>query len=393
VGLGLIFLAYYVFLQISLRDHHARQILQRETWFRSILNSLGDAVIATDKQGRVTFLNPTAERFMGLDLSCVKGQPVEAVFPIFSASTRQPVTRAAKKTMEAVQTTTPVDDIVLQRSDGYLMPITDNAAPILDSRDKFVGEVHIFRDATHQRKSQELLRKAEKLEASARVAEMASHEIDTPLTAVGELIYVVKLKGGVPTDSSELLTMAQEELARATHITREIFGLYRDSNPAKQVDPLDLVDSVLRNFSNKFREKNIRIERDFQNCPPITGYLRDLNHAITNLVMNAVDAVSYGGTIGVELSCHDTDGRAILIRIKDDGPGIASENKDQVFQPFFTTKTDGGYGLGLWVTKGIIERHGGSINFSSESEVTSPRTVFSILLPVDAVLQSSIQAA
>jgi PAS domain S-box-containing protein len=390
VGVGLIFLAHYTSLQINLRDRHARQILEREEWFRSVLNSLGDAVVATDKQGRITFLNPTAERFIGINLSQAKGQPVEAVFPIFSESTRQPVASPVKMTAEPVQTIAPS---LLQRSDGHLIPITGNATPILDSRDKLVGEVHVFRDTTYDRYSRELLRKAEEREASARFAEIVSREIDTPLTAVGELIYVIKLRGGVPTDSSELLTMAQEELARATHITRELFGFYRDPNPPKQVDLSDLVDSVLGNFSSKFREKNIRIERDFQDCPSINGYLRDLNQAITNLVMNAVDAVSYGGVIRVELSHHDdVEGKAVLIRIQDDGPGIAPENKDRVFQPFFTTKTDGGYGLGLWVTKGIVERHGGTIQVYFENEATSPRTVFSILLPVDAVLQSSTQA-
>jgi PAS domain S-box-containing protein len=394
VGLGLIFLARYISRQIDLRDRHARQILEREEWFRSVLNSLGDAVVATDKQGRITFLNPTAERFTGIELSRAKGQPVDAVFPIFSESTRQPVASSVKTAAEAVQTIAPTHDTVLQRSDGHLIPITDNAAPILDSRDKLVGEVHVFRDATYERYSRGILSKVEKLEASARFAETASREINTPLTAVGDLIYVVKLRGGVPTDSSELLTMAQEELARATHITREIFGLYRDPNPPKQVDLSDLVDSVLRSFSSKFREKNIRIERDLQDCPSINGYLRDLNQAIANLVMNAVDAVPYGGTIWVELSHHDdAEGNAVLISVQDDGPGIAPEHKDRVFQPFFTTKTDGSYGLGLWVAKGIVERHGGSIQLYFENEATSPRTVFSILLPVDAVLQSSTQAA
>jgi PAS domain S-box-containing protein len=394
VALGLIFLAYYILLQIDIRDRHAQEILEREEWFRSTLTSLGDAVIATDKRGLVTFLNPIAERLMGIKFSQAKGQPVETVFPIFDESTLQPLENSATKVMEGGRPVDSSKDTVLQRSDGHLIPIKDNAAPILDSSDKLVGAVLVFRDATYERQSQELLRKTEKLAASARLAATVSHAVDVPLEAAGDLIYIVKLNEGVPTDASELLTMAERHLERASHITREILGFYRDSTPPDQVDLSILLESVLRTFSNRFREKNIAVERNLQDCPSVNGLSGELNQAIANLVSNSADAVPFGGTIRVELSSLDNaNGKAVMISIQDNGPGIAPENRDRIFEPFFTTKKDVGYGLGLWITKGIVERHGGSIQVHFENGASSSGTIFNIFLPVNTGPKSLASAA
>jgi PAS domain S-box-containing protein len=383
VALGLIFLAYYILQQIDLRDRHAQQILEREEWFCSTLTSLGEAVIATDKGGRVTFLNSTAERLTGIKLSQVKGQPVEAVFPIFNEFTHQRVENPVKKVVEPGQPIDSTNDTVLQRSDGHLIPIIGNATLILDKRNKLVGAVHVFRDATDERRSYELLRKSEKLAASAQLAS-ASHEIGTPLGAVGDLIYIVKLIEKVPTDASELLTLAEQQLERVTHITRQMLGFYRESTLPQPVDLSALVESVLEVLSHKFLEKNITIERDLRKCPLVNGLSGDLNQAVANLVSSAVDAAPFGGTIRVELSCLDSaGGNAVMISIQCNGPGIALENIDRISEPFFTTKKNVGYGLGLWITKGIVERHGGSIQMHVDNATTSPGTVFNVLLPID----------
>lgn len=388
--LGLFFLALYILKESDLQNRHARQILEREEWFRSTLTSLGDAVIATDAKGCVTFLNPVAQHLIGIDPRNARGKPIETVFPIFNESTHQRVENPVKKVVEMGIIVGLANHTVLQRSDGTFVPIEDSAAPIRDSYGKLVGVVLVFRDATPQRQSQELLRRTEKLAAAARLSATVAHEINNPLEAVGNLIYLARTTDGMPTGASEQLALAEEELERVSHITRQTLGFYRESKFPNQVDLADLVDSVLRIYSNKFRTKNITVERDLQDCPTIHGLSGELNQAIGNLISNAADAVPSGGTIHVKLSClDDAETRAVMISIQDNGSGITPENKEHIFEPFFTTKKDVGTGLGLWVTKEIVERHGGSIQVHSDNCPSSPGTVFNILLPVENHLMLS----
>ena len=384
-AIGLALLAFYIVREIDIRDGHARQLLEREEWFRSTLTGLGDAVVATDAHGLVTFLNPIAESLIGTQLSTVLGQPIDAVFPIFNESTNQPVEHPVKKVLQQVLAVGLAHHTVLRRTDGTFIPIEDSAAPIRDRAGELVGVVLVFRDSTLQRRSQELLRRTEKLAAAARLSATVAHEINNPLEAVGNLLFIAKTSNGISPDIADVLTMAEQELARISHITRQTLGFYRESKFPDQVDLSELVDSVLKIYSNKFGTKDITIERDFQPCPPITGLSGELTQAIANLISNAADAVPRKGNIRVSLFCADD---VIQIGIHDDGPGVQPEHRDHIFEPFFTTKKDVGTGLGLWVTKEIVERHGGTIQVHSRNDASPSGTTFAILLPLDTGLQS-----
>jgi PAS domain S-box-containing protein len=388
-GVGLLLLAYYILREMALRERHAAQIREREQWFRVTLTSVGDGVIATDPQGYVTFLNPVAEALIGTKLANVQGKPIHEAFPIFNEYSRQPVENPVQKVMKMGQVVGLANHTVLQRPDGTLIPIEDSAAPIRDDSDRLVGVVLVFRDATHDRKSQELLRKTEKLAAAARLAATVAHEINNPLEAVGNLIYLAKATPGIPAAATQQLTTAESELDRVSHITRQTLGFYHESNAPDKVDVPALVESVLKLYSNKFRSKNILVECDFAKCPPIQGWPGELKQLISNLVSNAADAVSANGILKVALSpVEHSDGEAVQFKIEDDGPGIAEHDLDRIFEPFYTTKKDVGTGLGLWVAKEIAERHGGDIRVQSRTGATNHGTVFTVLLVSTAELQS-----
>ncbi len=391
---GLFFLAYFITKAMAMRDIYARQLEEREEWFRSTLTSLGDAVIATDGKGHVTFLNPMAERLMGLPLSLARGKFIEDVFPIFNETTLEPADNPVKKVMEHGFIIGLANHTVLLNTDGTYIPIEDSAAPIRDGRGKIVGVVMVFRDATTERKSQEVLRKTEKLAAAARLAATVAHEINNPLEAIGNLIYIAKNTEGLPTSAVTNLSLAEEELSRVSHITRQTLGFYRESKQPNEVDLPTLVESVLNIYSNKFRTKNITIVRDFHDCPPIQGLSGELKQAVANLVSNAADAVPHGGTICVRIDCHeDANSKIVKIIVEDDGPGIAPEHRDHIFEPFFTTKKDVGTGLGLWVTKEIIERHSGTVEVRTISDTDLSGTAFSITLPVRPDFSATIVQA
>jgi signal transduction histidine kinase len=271
---------------------------------------------------------------------------------------------------------------VLRHRDGSLLPIEDSAAPIRDDAGRLVGVVLVFRDATSDRQSQEILRKTEKIAAAARLAATVAHEINNPLEAVNNLIFLAKLRTGVPQETIDDLTLAEQELNRVSHVTRQTLGFYRESSTPDKLDVSKLVENVLALFSNKFRTKNITVEHHAAPCPPIHGWPGELQQVIANLVSNAADAVDKDGRMKVSVSCVETDnGNNVEVRVEDNGPGIAPENRERIFEPFFTTKKDVGTGLGLWVSKAIVERHGGTIEVHSPNGSGAQGTVFSVLIP------------
>ncbi len=392
-GIGLALLAYFILREINLRERHAVQIRQREEWFRVTLTSLGDGVIATDERGNVTFVNPVAERLTGRSSAQAKGRPITEVFPIFNEATRQPVDNPVKKVMELGCIVGLANHTVLQQADGSLVPIEDSAAPIHDDKGRLVGVVLVFRDATSERQSQELMRKTEKLAAAARLAATVAHEINNPLEAVCNLIYLAKNRTSVTPEVAHDLTLAEHELERVSHITRQTLGFYRESKSPDALDVPMLVDSVLKLFSSKFKSKNINVECVLEQCPPVQGWSGELKQLVSNLISNAADAVEMDGTLKIHVSCvQRSEGGDIQIRIEDDGHGIASEDLQRIFEPFYTTKKDVGTGLGLWVSKKIAERHGGTIEVQSRVGV-SHGTVFTILLPCSAEAHQSMAEA
>ena len=386
---GLLLLAYYILHEMELRERHAAQLREREEWFRVTLTSVGDGVVATDDLGQVTFLNPVAEALIGAKLAELQGRPIREAFPIFNEYTREPVENPVQKVMESGRIIGLANHTVLKKRDGTMIPIEDSAAPIRDDRDRLVGVVLVFRDATNDRKSQEVLRKTEKLAAAARLAATVAHEINNPLEAVGNLIYLAKATAGMPEVATQHLTLAESELERVSHITRQTLGFYHETNAPDRVEVPALVESVLKLYANKFRSKHIVVACDLGECPPIQGWPGELKQLISNLISNAADAVSANGTLKVKLSCvQNHDGNQVQLVIEDDGPGIAKEHISRIFEPFFTTKKDVGTGLGLWVAREIAERHGGAIQVQSRTDPTSHGTVFTVLLACTADLQS-----
>ena len=386
--IGLVLLAFYIIREMDQREKHAAEIRQREEWFRVTLASIGDAVIATDEQGTVIFINPIAEDLTGIRLPQAQGQPIHKVFPIFNEQTRNPVDNPVAKVLELGRVMGLANHTILQHADGHMIPIEDSAAPIFDDAHKLRGVVMVFRDVTGEKQAQEVLRKAEKLAAAGRLAATVAHEINNPLEAVCNLIYIVKNTNNLPEDIVGYLNMAEQELDRVSHITRQTLGFYRDSSEAGPVPLRGVLESVLRLYENKLKTKNIAVEMDFSDCPPVHALQGEIKQLMANLISNAADAVGRDGKIRISMEPVE-QANGVEIKIADNGPGVPEKNRAHIFEPFFTTKEDVGTGLGLWVSKEIVERHGGKIELSPGKDADLGGAVFTVFLPYEAQLEAA----
>jgi PAS domain S-box-containing protein len=393
--IGLVFLALYIMREMDQREKHAAEIREREEWFRVTLGSIGDAVIATDRNGIVSYVNQIAEDLTGIKLAEAKGKAIHEVFPIFNEHTRRPVDNPVAKVLESGLIMGLANHTVLQRRDGELIPIEDSAAPIYDDQNQLRGVVMVFRDVTLEKQSQSVMRKAEKLAAAGRLAATMAHEINNPLEAVGNLIYIVRHTANLPEDVMGYLTMAEQELERVSHITRQTLGFYRDSSEPGPVEMRGVIESVLKIYDNKIRGKGVVLEMKLApECPAIFGLQGEMKQLIANLVSNAADAIGHGGKIRIVMTPASREqGMGVELKIEDNGPGIPAEHRAHIFEPFFTTKKDVGTGLGLWVSKEITERHGGNIELGSERENSLGGAVFTVFLPCDGHAQAVNGAA
>jgi PAS domain S-box-containing protein len=472
--------------------------------FETTLTSIGDAVIATDAAGQVTFVNKVASALLQWPETEACGKPLDVVFHIVNELSRLPVDSPVARVLRDGQIVGLANHTILIGRDGTEVPIDDSAAPIRDSngniqgtvlvfrdvterrrtenrlaeqtnlleqtaadarsqrqrlglaltagkmgayevdpvkksiwwsqetyslfgvnpaefrptRDSFAALIHpgnrqifmqywdeniaafqpvnrefrilrpdgkerwiscrgtpgydesgspihysgLFLDITERREAEQVLRKFEKLSAAARLSAAIAHEINNPLGAVSNLIYLAKEAPGAPRSIVELLIRAEHELERVAHAARQALGFYRESSRAEAIDVPEMIESVLKMYSTKIAEKKIEIVRSFLKCAPARGVRGEIRQVVSNLLANAIEAVQERGIISLRTQpVFAGERRAIEITVADDGYGIPAEHLDHIFEPFFTTKSGTGTGLGLWVAKEIIDRHQGSI--------------------------------
>jgi signal transduction histidine kinase len=218
-------------------------------------------------------------------------------------------------------------------------------------------------DITESRESAKALLNAEKLAAAGRLSATIAHEINNPLEAVMNLVFLAKSDVSISGESRKMLQQAEAELARTAHIARQNLGFYRDRAFPVRVDLRQLLIELMTIYSTHARRKNIQVEIDGDNLP-IKVRAGDVRQAVSNVMLNAIDATPAGGHVKVLLSRRE-NGASIIIR--DSGPGVPHELRDRVFEPFFTTKKDYGTGLGLWVTREVMRSCGGEVRLNESA--------------------------
>jgi len=229
------------------------------------------------------------------------------------------------------------------------------------------------------------LRTTEKLAAAGRLAATVAHEMNNPLEAVNNLVFLAKRNLYNIQQAAEYLDSAERELDRVAHIARQTLGFYREHSAPIRFSVAKTLDDLLYLYEKRLETLQIKTVRQYEPDVEITALAGEIRQAFSNLMSNAIDAMPEGGSLIIRAAksraWSNPSLAGVRITILDTGSGIGAQARKNLFEPFFTTKADVGTGLGLWITKNIVEKHHGTIRFRSRAGLKEHGTVFSIFLP------------
>jgi PAS domain S-box-containing protein len=373
------------------------QTQEREEWLSTVLRSIGDAVIATDSKGCVTFMNPVAQSLTGWTLEEAKGQVLSNVFVIINELNRQPVDNPVAKVLRDGLILGLANHTVLIAKDGKERPIDDSAAPIRNAAGANLGVILVFRDVSERKKAEaalhegeDQLRQFQKMEALGQLTGGVAHDINNmlvPILGYSDL-QVHSLEPGNPLrTSAEEIKKASERVAA---LIRQLMAFSRKQVLQPEVLDLNAVVTNLKSMLERLLGEDIDLR---VNAHLALGHIKadpvQIQQVIMNLAVNARDAMPQGGrltieTANVELRENDTrrevevqPGHYVLLAVRDSGCGISKEIQTRLFEPFFTTK-EKGTGLGLATVYGIVKQSQGHIFVDSQP---GQGATFKIYLP------------
>jgi PAS domain S-box-containing protein len=354
------------------------------------LGSIADAVLTTDTEGRITFLNPVAEALTGWSLQDALGQPCEVVFRLVHERTRQPLESPVARVLRDGLIGDLAPQTVLITRDGRDVPVADLSAPIRRGAEELYGVVVVFRDASDLRQLEAQLRHAQKMEALGTLSAGIAHDFNNILAAIIGYTELVQIDTKVDNPHWGLLQRVLTASLRAKALVQQILAFSR-STPVTWT-PVSLA-AVLREtlpFLRALLPPTIALEDHL--TPETTLVLANatqIQQIIMNLGANARDAMdATGGRLAIHLEVVEVDaashpalhaGPYVRLSVRDSGPGIPPDVLARIFEPFFTTKEVGqGTGLGLSVVHGIVESHNGALLVESPP---GQGTTFMLYLP------------
>ncbi len=287
-----------------------------------------------------------------------------------------------------VATGKPVRDYILEgelsTQPGVNRTWNVNYFPVYDRLGNITGITTASLEITQQRKTEAALVQSEKLAAVGRLASSISHEINNPLEAITNILYLLGLSPDLPEDLQNYVNMAQAELSRVSQIATQTLRFHRQAVKPTSVTAAQLVDAVLNLYQGRLTNSGIRVEPHYSTSTEILCFENDIRQVLNNLIANAIDAMRGGGRLLVrahETTDLPTGRRGVRITIADTGHGMSAKTLSRLYEPFYTTKDLNGTGLGLWISHGIVNRHKGRLHVRSTQHPVHHGTIFTLFLP------------
>ena len=402
---ALVMVVAFIFLlrrHLLARDKAAAAIHEQREMFRTTIASIGDAVMTTDTQGRITYLNSVAHCLTGWTQEAAVGQSLETVFRIVNEETRASVENPVAKVLREGIVVGLANHTVLIAKDGTERPVDDSAAPIRDPKGKVAGVVMVFRDVTERRRAEAALRASEEklrqqaqeleqqLIASGRLVSLGeitasmAHEFNNPLGIIMGFAQDLLSETDPSNPQYQGLKIIDEEAKRCQKIIQELLDFARPKRTDFSLtDIKQTVEKTVKLITNHLYKQKIELDILVDNSlPQIRADSQQLEQVLVNVYLNAIDAMPEGGKLTVSAEVEESDGTMapmLVITVADTGFGIEEKDLSKIFLPFFTAKKTKGLGLGLPICERIVRNHGGEIAAKSHP---GGGTTFSICLPL-----------
>lgn len=376
---------------IAQRQHAEEKLWHSEEFARKVVENCIDCVQVLDGQGRLEYMSPSGQT--AFEIPEMSGHLGRSWVGFWKEDDRPRVQAALAEARSGGVGSFQADST---SSNGNRKYWDVRITPARERDGEVRRLIAIARDMTELRRAQQMALQAEKVAAAGRMAATIAHEINNPLEAVTNFLYLARTTAGLPEEVSRHLEIADRELTRVAQIAQRTLGFYRDTSKNKWMNVAEAVDDVLLVYERKLRFKHLRTKKEIAEGLKVFAKQGEVKQVLSNLVANAIDASREGGALLVRAHASSNWNNGgepgIRITVADEGAGMAPEVQKKIFVPFFTTKANVGTGIGLWVTKSLIEQQGGYLRFRSRQGKRSG-TVMSFFLPAAPRAQTLEMAA
>lgn len=379
--------------QYEIRDVLAQLKHERET-LRVLVDNLPVGVVLAKPTGELVLANRNVEKILRHSPMATPNIESQEQWIAFDPD-GNPVNDEHHPLRRAMVSGHPIspEDFLYRRGDGSLAWVRFTAALVFDDQGAISGRVVAISDIDQQKKSESALIQSEKLAAVGRLAASISHEINNPLEAVTNLLYLLEKDPHSP-DAAVYIATAQQELSRVSQIVTHTLRFHRQATGPRAITAEELLEPTLGMYRGRLTNSNIDLDLQHLGAGAVICHEGDIRQVLHNLIGNAIDSMRTGGLLAIRTSksrLWSTGAPGIRITIADTGHGVRPEAIQHIFEPFYTTKGINGTGLGLWISLGIVVRHQGRLQVRSRTEKGKHGTVFSLFLPAhsrEASLQS-----
>jgi PAS domain S-box-containing protein len=342
----------------------------------AIVESSDDVILSKDLNGIITSWNAAATRVFGYSAKEMIGSSILKLIPEHLHSDEKTIIESIR----AGQRVEHFETVRLTKS-GQLIDVSLTVSPVRDTHGRVIGASKILRDISECKRIEKSLLQAEKIAATGRMAATIAHEINNPLEAVVNLLYLLRPKIS-DAEGVNFLDSIESELDRVSHIAKQTLGYYRENASASLTSPAELAQHAITIYEPRCKAARIEIRRSLDSSRKIVLRRGEMMQVISNLISNSIYAMPGGGILSISVKDADNSADGIVLTVQDNGIGIAADNLPRVFDAFFTTRGTVGTGIGLFIAKQFIEGNGGRIEIESSNSPENHGTIVRVLLPM-----------
>jgi PAS domain S-box-containing protein len=342
----------------------------------AIVASSDDVILSKTLDGIITSWNDAATRVLGYSADEMIGTSILKLIPEHLHSDEKTII----ENIRAGRRVEHFETVRLTKS-GQLLDVSLTVSPVKDAQGRVIGASKILRDISTRKRMERSLLQAEKIAATGRMAATIAHEINNPLEAVINLLYLLRPKLS-DEEGRNYLSTAESELGRVSHIAKQTLGYYREHAAASMASLAEIAEHAIAIYEPRCTAAGITIEKSLSSSRKVVLRRGEMMQVISNLIANAIYAMPDGGILSISVSDTTTPVDGLALNIADNGAGIPPDVLPKVFDAFFTTRTTVGTGIGLFIAKNFVQGHGGQISIESQTQPENRGTTVRIFLPL-----------